>query len=376
MGANYKCSLCDYSSTKMFNVERHTKAKHSDVNIANSSQTVCRYCARVFTKKYNCQRHETVSCTNRPISQPAENVNMPAEFVNMPAENVNRPAEFVNIPAENVNIEQSSEVSSPYKCELCYKSFTRKYWRNEHMSICKRTENPLQCHKCKQVFACRQTKSIHMKTCTAIPLDTDVPKQKDVVPIQESIINNNTTISNSHNTTNNTINNTTNNNTININLSDLHINDFGHETGGLLTDELLDCWYNYNGKGVLQLIKKIHFNQEYPENHNLRQGRNKRRMRVRENGNWIEYSFFDKYSGILQRYTDLLHKRLLDPMVRANLGQQELHDRYNALKTIDVRKNPNEYYTNMESFRVMLENVEKSMIEQAATSQTPMIEEC
>jgi hypothetical protein len=204
-----------------------------------------------------------------------------------------------------------------------------------------------------------------MKKCTVDLFEIDTEMQITLRP--ESNIMYNT---NSHNTTNNntTNNNNTVNNTININMNGVSINDFGNETGELLTNELLDSWFYYNGKGVLQLIKKIHFNQEYPENHNIRKGRNKKRMRVRENGNWIEYSFFDKYSGILQRYTDLLHKRLQDPVVRKELGQQELHDRYTALKAIDVRKNPNEYYINMESFRVMLENVEHMLEQEAKAS--------
>lgn len=312
-------------------------------------------------------RHETAYCKERPAalekSENSGNVTINSENVNINSENVNIDSENVNIDLENVNTENQTDTVS-YKCDLCYKLFKSKYSKNDHMIACQRIEHPHQCPSCKCVFSCRQAKSRHMKTCDASTVDPFKEPQAHPHPTHQHI-NNNTT----NNTTNNNINNTINN-TININVNGLHINDFGCETGELLTNELLDKWYYYNGKGVIQLIRKIHFNDEFPENTNLRQGRNKKRMRIRENGNWSEYSFAEKYASIVQRYTDILHKRLQDPVVRKELGEQELHDRYSALKAIDMRKNPNEYYQMMDSFRVMLEKVEMLLEQQSVDTKS------
>jgi cell division septum initiation protein DivIVA len=74
-----------------------------------------------------------------------------------------------------------------------------------------------------------------------------------------SIVNNNTT---SHN-------NTTINNTYNI-LNYQQLNNFGQENMSCLTPELLTFCLTNPKKGMSSLIEKIHYNKDYPENHNLR----------------------------------------------------------------------------------------------------------
>lgn len=66
-----------------------------------------------------------------------------------------------------------------------------------------------------------------------------------------SIVNNNTTINNG--------------NTYNIQL-----NNFGNENMSCLTPELLTYCLTNPKKGMSSLIEKIHYNKDYPENHNLR----------------------------------------------------------------------------------------------------------
>jgi hypothetical protein len=67
-------------------------------------------------------------------------------------------------------------------------------------------------------------------------------------------------------TNNGTINNTTiNNNTYNIQL-----NNFGNENTTYLPPELLTYCLSNPKKGISYLIEQIHYNNDYPENHNLR----------------------------------------------------------------------------------------------------------
>jgi hypothetical protein len=63
----------------------------------------------------------------------------------------------------------------------------------------------------------------------------------------------------------NSHNNTTINNTYNIQL-----NNFGNENMSCITPELLTYCLTNPKKGMSSLIETIHYNKDYPENHNLR----------------------------------------------------------------------------------------------------------
>ncbi len=68
------------------------------------------------------------------------------------------------------------------------------------------------------------------------------------------------------------INNTTNytnNNTNNININ-IQLNNFGQENTSYLTSEFLNYCLSNPKKGMSSLIESIHYNKEFPENHNLR----------------------------------------------------------------------------------------------------------
>lgn len=302
----FSCSSCEYTSYKKCNVDRHTKRYHTNVEADHNAETVCKYCSKTFTTRFNCLRHETETCKDRTVT---ENVNTELENVNITRENVNIHQGFVNILGDFVNIGGAS--GATYKCEQCYKTFTTRYWRDKHVAVCKKIESPNQCGICKKVFSCRQAKSRHMKTCTPVEPES--------------------------------------------------VNDFGCETGNLLTNDVLDAWHNYSGKGVIQLIKHVHFNPDYPANQNLRLGSNKKRICVRENGQWVEDGFHEKFGKVFQFYTDKLYNRLEDPVVVERLSKDERLERYNTLKKIDARTNPNLYYNLVESFRVMLEKLDKPL---------------
>lgn len=300
-----------------------------------NSDTECRFCSKIFSNKYNCARHESHYC-----------------HVFKKCANVKDGCANVKVGCANVK-DEMDDVSDQngLKCPTCYKTFTSTRYFDTHKDRCKRIQHPFQCHKCFKVYASRQSKYEHLMMCKGVPQEQPQPVNT------QTIIHNN-----------NTIHNNIVNNTLNVNIHVVQpprrINDFGHETEVAINNELLDNRSNYKESGVIQIIKHVHFNDQYPENNNLRKGRNKKRMKVRENGKWIEYNFYDKYISILKRYTDLLHSRLLDPQVKAKLGEYEIKERYNSLLQIDPRTNPNEFYLNMDRFREMLEKVEQRLCEE------------
>jgi len=72
-------------------------------------------------------------------------------------------------------------------------------------------------------------------------------------------------ISGSQAASSSTINNTTNN--ININIQ---LNNFGQENTSYLTPEFLTYCLSNPKKGMSSLIETLHYNKDFPENHNLR----------------------------------------------------------------------------------------------------------
>ena len=72
---------------------------------------------------------------------------------------------------------------------------------------------------------------------------------------------NNTVIINNNSTTTNNINNTVNN---------INVNNFGNENVSYLTHDFLSYCLMNPKQGMTKLIKNIHYNEEYPENHNVR----------------------------------------------------------------------------------------------------------
>lgn len=132
------------------------------------------------------------------------------------------------------------------ECPWCKKTVS-KYKLSRHTAVCK-----------SNVSA----------TMVQVPVDTlknlqaqidelrgELQKQKDSSGASTStnVVNN----TNSHNTT---INNTYN----------IQLNSFGQENMSYLTPELLTFCLTNPKKGMSSLIEKIHYNKDYPENHNLR----------------------------------------------------------------------------------------------------------
>jgi hypothetical protein len=63
---------------------------------------------------------------------------------------------------------------------------------------------------------------------------------------------------------------TINNTTITNNTYNIQLNNFGNENTSYLTPEFLTFCVNNPKRGMSSLIEKIHYNKDYPENHNLR----------------------------------------------------------------------------------------------------------
>lgn len=115
-----------------------------------------------------------------------------------------------------------------------------------------------RCEYCSKVLSCFRSKKRHMIKCT---YKDDVSATTDIsaTPVTE--------LANERTVVNNTTNNITNNNGITVNIQ---INSFGKENPRWLNERTLGHVFQDQVKGIASLIKAKHFNDEFPENQNIR----------------------------------------------------------------------------------------------------------
>ena len=77
------------------------------------------------------------------------------------------------------------------------------------------------------------------------------------------------------------------NNTNNINITHIHINNYGKENTDYITDDFLVKAIKRHTGSVPALLKHLHFHPEHPENHNVRMpNKRDKYMQVLRNGEW------------------------------------------------------------------------------------------
>jgi len=151
-----------------------------------------------------------------------------------------------------------------YKCEYCNNIFETSMKKYTHKLKCKNDNENDYKNKIKT-------------------LENEITELKNIVKnIQNNTINNNTT-------NNNTTNNNTTNNNIDTQNNNIIINNFGNESLEHITKEFLDkCLLRMN-TGIKDLIKNIHFNDNIPENKNIKfKSERYNLLQKYENGEWLD----------------------------------------------------------------------------------------
>lgn len=119
-----------------------------------------------------------------------------------------------------------------------------------------------ECEFCHNRFSTSQGISQHKKICPKHPnkeLQRRIDEMEEIIKkLQTDLAN---TVQTNHVETQNNFNN------ININIQ---LNNFGQENTSYLTPEFLTYCIMNPKKGISSLIESIHYNRDYPENHNIR----------------------------------------------------------------------------------------------------------
>ena len=208
----YECKLCNLVTRLKTDYNRHKQTRKHQNNV----------------KKYEylCNKKK-----NEPKMNPCDFKNVKNE----PKMNPNEP-KIKNIKL-NYESSKTNEKRKIYKCLYCEKHYTTNSHMNRHMKTC----------KLKDKYNNKDNKSL-------INYIKKIEKQQEILKnkIENIIVN-----------TTNTINNT-------INMQNIYINNYGNENLDYLTKGYLNGLVYKPYNSVQCLVKRIHFDPNHPENHNIK----------------------------------------------------------------------------------------------------------
>jgi len=176
-------------------------------------------------------------------------------------------------------------------CEYCNKEFSRIDSLNRHIE-----------KYCKKKSELDKMENENSKI---------IEKQNKIIDLQSKQINK--LLEKNAKQINNTQNN---NNSTNI-INNIHINNYGEENLEMLTDEFKERCITRPFYAIIDIIKKIHFNDDYPENKNMRiVNKRDNKIQVLTDGKWkyrykdeaVKYAFDDSNEKLEQFYAEKSHK--------------------------------------------------------------------
>ena len=161
-------------------------------------------------------------------------------------------------------------------------------------------EKNIKCNYCDECFSSDSTKFRHQRICTTKKNIDYVKTLEDRIKLLESN-NPNTNPSTSTSTIINTNTNTNNTNTINSNNTvnnnsniNFYVMPFGSENTKYITPDFLTKCLKRTNEGVIDLIKHIHFNEDYKENQNIKVSNKKLNYIETHNGKRWQYNDKEK----------------------------------------------------------------------------------
>ena len=223
--------------------------------------------------------------TSKILQNPSKIPPKSSKILQNPSENP--PEDFLQNSSKILQIIQnsppkSSEIQSPLECPYCYKRFTRSDNLNRHYGRCKIIQKEKEDDK------------------------QEIKELKEMVEKLLLESKGNTTITNSNNITHHTTNNI------------ININNYGDENTKYITnDYILNLLKNKPAKAIPELIKYTHFNEDHPENQNIKITNKKEPyVKVRKNDKWELQDKEETISDLIDRQ----HVQLMDESMEKKIN--------------------------------------------------------
>jgi hypothetical protein len=317
------CDTCNYQTTRKYNIKKHIKHVHNRYVSDNE-----------FIQKENQQ----ITTQNQQIT---------TQYQQITTQNQQITTQNQQITTQN---QQITTQDKNHVCQSCQKIFKSLWGFQKHQKICKGISNILECHYCHALFTKQQAKSRHLKTCKIKEAKMLVEKYMKANNISNNTQNTNNTQTNSNNTIQ-TIYNIQNIRApyqprIRYDYSNEDISgklDFGKENRETTTkEEKEQISLSYN---IKKMIEIIHFNDMYPENHNIRLNDNESYVVLRNN-KWV-YETKENICDIIYRNSqneikDNLYKYILND-IPSQEEKEFIVDEISKMDNADKKKKMAKY---------------------------------
>ena len=328
----FKCSFCNYVSTRRFNILRHETAKHSKevLQLFNNDE---------------CNKKDEKPIINDKNLITTLKTTIPEIKIDIQKVKIDIQNDKIDINNQN----NKKTIVKNLNCSKCLKKYSNTKSLIKHEENCKGI-NKLTCPKCMHLFTSYGNKSRHIKNNNCKPKSIIYALHQNKQENQKE--NENTTIIN-NNITNNII---TNYNTI-------IINNYGSERVDYLTnDDMMKILTMGPMKTIPNYIERKHFDKNFPENHNILYDNKSKICKIKENNTWkdtnvalVSSKIIDDNSNILLSY--FLHNK---DILFKKIQNEEICDFIIEKLTIIKQKTNKNYYNN-------LFNIIKSLIENSTT---------
>ena len=305
----YICNRCGYNAKQKINLMRHLNRK----NICNpilediSIEEVKKYYGFEINSKLlqNPSNHSKITPNHSKIT-PNHSKITPNDITPNNSKSLQNPSKFT--PNHSILLQNRNCKAT---CEYCLRTYSRKDNLTKHLKKCKKKKSA-------------EVELLKKK-------DNEIHELKKMVEKLLTENKGNTNISNSNNNSHNTTNNI------------ININNYGDEdTKYITSDYILKLLKNRPAKTIPELIKYTHFNEEHPENQNIKITNKKEPyIKVRKNNKWELQDKDETISDLIDRQQIHLLDEEIEKKVEETCNNSEKN---NIERCYDLYNNDDKEY--------------------------------